>query len=99
MNATHDDGLLHALQGHTEEEESSDLNVARQVHENSSQRRDLPTRSFRAITNRCNKRNSQSSSLLKVLNCVANVSEFWRLDSSSKDLFRLVLAPELDLED
>jgi hypothetical protein len=36
---------------------------------------------------------------LKVLNCVANVSEFWRLDSSSKDLFRLVLAPELDLED
>ena len=33
MNAAHNDSLLHALESHSKEEKSCDLQVARQIHE------------------------------------------------------------------
>lgn len=36
MNAPHNDSLLHALEGHSEEEEACDLDITRQVDEDLS---------------------------------------------------------------
>ncbi len=41
MNAAHYDRLLHAFESHAKHEQSSDLEVAREVHENLPERCDL----------------------------------------------------------
>lgn len=76
MDAAHDDSLRHAFQHHAEQEHASDLDVAWKVHEDFSQRGD-----FWTLVSTCvGQWNGQSSSALKVLNCVADVTQLRRLD-------------------
>ena len=99
MDAAHDDRLLHALKGHTEHEESGDLEIARQVDENLTQSCNLTglLRIFDAKAH-VHRRKCQSSSLLQILDGIADVSVFWWLDGSSKNFSGLILIPELDLQ-
>lgn len=95
MDATHDDGLMHAFQGHAKQEESSDLDIAWKIHKDLAESCDLWLEVFICK----GWRNGQSSCRLEILNSIADVSELWRLDSSTKNMLWFIAAPKLHLED
>jgi len=96
VEAAHNDGLLHAFESHTKEEESRDLKVTGEVYENLAQSCDLGF--LLGVSLGKGWWDSQGSSLLEVLDGIANISIFWRLDSSSKDFLGFIFIPEFDLE-
>jgi hypothetical protein len=80
VNGSHIDSLLHALQGHTEKEDSCDLQIHRQVYKDLAQSRDLGNILFlsglvpsliifEAWWRRC-----ESTCLLQVLDSIEDVS-------------------------
>ena len=99
MDATHNDSLLHTFQSHTKHKKSGDLEIAREIHENLSESSDFTCFFLIFVCeSHIERRKSQSSGLLQILDGIANISVFWRLNSSSKNFSRLVLVPELDLK-
>lgn len=79
MDAAHDDGLMHAFQGHAKQEESSDLDIARKIYKDLTESCDPWLEVFICK----GWRNSQSSCRLEILNSIADVSELWWLDGST----------------
>jgi len=79
VNATHDDGLMHAFQSHSKQEESGDLDVTWKIHKDFAKSCDLW---FEVLVSK-GWRYCQSSCCLQILNSIADVSELWWLDSSA----------------
>ena len=99
MDRSDVDGLLHALERHTEEENTRDLQVYRQVDEYLAKGCDL--RLVLLVRLRVDhwRWDRQRTCLLQVLYRVKDVSKLRRLDGSSQDLIWLVPVPQLDLKD
>jgi hypothetical protein len=99
VDASYNDGLMHALQNHSEKEETCNFDVARQVHENLTKRGDP----WFGVFGGKRWRDGQGPCSLQVFDGIVDVSELWRLDSFSKYLLWLIatscVTPELDLED
>lgn len=101
MDRTDVNRLLHALECHAKQKQSGDLQGHWQINKNLSKSCDLwlvlrhHTFTLHSDDRRWDRK---SSSILQVFDGVENVSQFWRLNSSAKDVFRLVLVPQLDLK-
>ena len=86
MNSSHVDSLLHALQGHAEQENSSDLQIDWQVDKDLAQCSNLwlvllsLIRHSLAILGQDRWRDGQSTCLLQVLDGVVDIAELRRLD-------------------
>ena len=94
VEATHDDGLMHAFQSHTKKEKTGNLYVARKVHKYLAKSCDL----WLVVCLGEGRTHSHCTSCLKVFDGIANVSIFRRLDCSSENLLRLIASPQLNLE-
>ena len=82
MNATHDNGLVHAFQSHSKQEESGDLDIAWKVDKYSAKSCDL---CLEVVLSE-GRRYCQSSCCLQILHGVADVSVLWWLDGSAQNI-------------
>lgn len=83
MNASYDDGLVHAFKRHTKEKQSSHFNVTWKIHKYFTQGCYLLRKVlvFLFILNW--RRNGQRTSFLKIFDSIDNVSVLWRLDGTT----------------
>ena len=81
MNASDDDGLLHALESHSEKEKSCDLEVAREIDKDLAKSSDFVLLLF--LFSRMMWWHCKCTSLLQVFYRVPYVSIIWRLNGSS----------------
>lgn len=97
MYAAHNDSLLHALERHAKQEQPCYLEIAGQVHEDLPESCDLALLLCLRLGER--RRHGESTSLLQILNGIADVAILRGLDGSPKNLLWLILVPKFDLED
>jgi hypothetical protein len=94
VKTTHDDGLVHTFECHSEKEKTSDLYITREVYKDFTKSRNL----WFVIGFSKGRTHSHGSCCLQVFDSVANVPKLWRLDCSSQDLFWLIGSPQLNLK-
>ena len=95
--AAHNDSLLHALERHAKQEQPCNLEIAGQIHEDFPQSCDLALPLCLRFGER--RRHRECTSLLQILNSIADVAILRGLDGSTKNLLWLILVPKFDLED
>jgi len=98
VDAANDNGLMHALERHTKQKEPRDFDITRKVNEYLAQCSYLLKEVLLPFYLLFWWWNSQSSCFLQVFNSIADVSVFWRLDGTAKDLFGCVVSPKLNLK-